>query len=153
MLKNLASAFLLAFGLVAFSSCDQINLDELRKAIQPPAIPYVGLTAVVNGSQEVPANKSAATGSFSGVYDKDTNELIYTVTYTGLTPQAGHIHRAAPGVNGPVVVPFTSLASPITGTFIFSEADEALLLNNGFYVNLHTPAFPGGEIRGNIKVR
>jgi hypothetical protein len=150
MLKKLTSGFLLALGLVAFSACDQVNLDELRKIVQPTPNPNVALTAVINGRQEVPPTPSAGTGTFTGVYNKDTNVLNYTVTYTGITPQAGHIHRGAPGVNGPIVVPFNSLASPITGTFTFTEADETLLLNNGFYVNLHTPAFPGGEIRGNI---
>lgn len=153
MLKKLTSGFLLAFSLVAFSSCDQVNLDELRKIIQPAPNPNVALTAVINASQEVPANPSTATGTFTGVYNKDTNVLTYTVTYTGLTPVMGHLHRGMPGMNGPVVVPFSSLASPITGTFAFTDADEALLLNNGFYVNLHSAAFPGGEIRGNISVR
>ena len=153
MLKKLTSGFLLAFGLVAFSSCDQVNLDDLRKIIQPAPNPNVVLTAVINGSQEVPPTPSAATGTFSGVYNKDTNVLTYTVTFTGITPQAGHLHRGMPGVNGPVVHPLPQLTSPVTATATFTEADEALLLNNGFYVNLHTPAFPGGEIRGDIKVR
>nr|WP_240731551.1 CHRD domain-containing protein [Hymenobacter radiodurans] len=112
MLKKLTSGFLLAFGLVAFSSCDQVNLDELRKIIQPAPNPNVVLTAVLNGSQEVPPTPSAATGTFSGVYNKDTNVLTYTVTYTGLTPQAGHLHRGAPGTNGPVIHPFPQLTSP-----------------------------------------
>ena len=153
MLKKLTSAFLLAFGLVAFSSCDQVNLDDLRKIINPAPSPNVALTATLDGRQEVPANNSTATGTFVGVYNKDTNVLNYTVTYTGLTPVMGHLHRGAPGMNGPVVVPFSSLTSPITGTFTFTEADEALLLANGFYANLHSAAFPGGEIRGNIMMK
>jgi hypothetical protein len=138
---------------MAFSSCDQVNLDDLRKIIQPTPNPNVALTAVINGRQEVPPTPSAATGTFVGVFNKDTRVLNYTVTYTGFTPTMGHLHRGAPGTNGPVVVPFSSLTSPITGTFTFSEADAALLLNNGFYVNLHSAAFPGGEIRGNISVQ
>jgi hypothetical protein len=151
MLKKLTSGFLLALSLVGFSSCDQSDLDEIGKILRPAPSSKVALTAVINGSQEVPPTPSAATGTFTGVYDKETNVLTYTVTYTGITPQAGHLHRGAPGTTGPIVVPFNSLSSPITGTFIFSEADEALLLNNGFYANLHTPAYPGGEIRGDIK--
>jgi hypothetical protein len=153
MLKKLTSGFLLAFCLVAFSACDQVDLDELRKIIQPAPNPNVVLTAVINGSQEVPPTPSAATGTFSGVYNKNTNVLTYTVTFTGLTPTMGHLHRGMPGVNGPVVFPLPSLTSPVTATAKFLEEDEALLLNNGFYVNLHTPRFPGGEIRGDIKVR
>ncbi|SMB83190.1 CHRD domain containing protein [Hymenobacter roseosalivarius DSM 11622] len=153
MLKKLTSGFLLAFGLVGFSACDQTDLNELIKIAQPAPSTKVNLTAIMSGSQEVPAVSSAATGTFTGVYDKNTNVLTYTVTYTGLTPVAGHLHRGAPGMNGPVIFPFPQLTSPVTATATFTEDDEALLLNNGFYSNLHSAAFPGGEIRGNITVK
>lgn len=153
MLKKLSSGFLLALGLVTFSACDQINLDDIRKIVQPTPNPNVTLAAVINSAQEVPTNPSMATGTFAGVYNKDTNVLTYTVTYQGMTPVAGHLHRGMPGANGPVVFPLSSLVSPVTGTATFTEADEALLLSNGFYVNLHSAAYPGGEIRGNIMMK
>ncbi|MBC6609248.1 CHRD domain-containing protein [Hymenobacter sp. BT188] len=151
MLKKLTSVFLLATGLVSFSACDQADLEEIIKIAQPAPSTKVQLTAVINSQQEVPTNSSVATGTLTGVYDTNTNELTYTVTFAGLTPVAGHLHRGAPGVNGPVVFPLPSLTSPVTGTAKFLEEDEALLLANGFYVNLHSARFPGGEIRGNIR--
>ncbi|WP_324674340.1 CHRD domain-containing protein [Hymenobacter sp. GOD-10R] len=149
MLKKLITASLLATAALTFTGCKEL-LDEIILIGNPPASTKVNLTAVINSAQEVPANPSTATGTFTGVYDKATKVLTYTVTYQGLTPTAGHLHRGAPGTNGPVIYPFSSLASPVTGTATFTQADEDLLLNGGFYANFHTPAYPGGEIRGNI---
>lgn len=111
----------------------------------------VNLTATLNGAQEVPVNGSAATGTFAGTYNRNTRQLTYTVTYQGVAPTSGHIHTGTPGNNGPVVIPFASLASPITGTFTLNADLADRLLNNGTYVNIHSAAFPAGEIRGNIR--
>ncbi|HEX8350497.1 MAG TPA: CHRD domain-containing protein [Hymenobacter sp.] len=149
MLKKLTTVFLLAAASLTFTSCDEL-LEQIQILTGTPASTKVNLTATINGAQEVPANASTATGTFTGVYDKSTKVLTYTVTYQGITPVAGHLHRGAPGVNGPVIFPFPNLTPPINATATFTQADEDLLLAGGFYANLHTPAFPGGEIRGNI---
>ena len=114
----------------------------------------VRLRAVKNGSFERPATPSMATGTFTGVVDPATRVLSYTVTYSGLTPTAGHLHRINNMTtgNGPVEVPFAALGSPIIGTTTLATAGRVDSLLNGFYYsNLHTPAYPGGEIRGDIK--
>ncbi|MBO0930671.1 CHRD domain-containing protein [Fibrella aquatilis] len=115
----------------------------------------VRLRAAMNGAAEKPTpNSSLATGMFTGVVDPATRVLSYTVTYSGLTPTAGHLHRvnnSTTGV-GPVEIPFAALGSPIIGTATLTTASRVDSLLNGFYYsNLHTPAFPGGEIRGDIK--
>lgn len=112
-------------------------------------------TAVINGQQEVPATNSTATGTFTGTLDKTTRMLTYEVTYQGLTPAAGHLHRGKPGENGPVVVGFDNVAvktSPVRGTAMLRQTLADSLMNGMVYVNLHTAAFPGGEIRGNISM-
>lgn len=91
------------------------------------------------------------TGTFS--YDPATHMLTYNVTYEGLTGPAvaAHIHGPAdPGANGPPVVPFASAASPITGTATLTDAQAAELAAGKYYVNVHTAANKGGEIRGQI---
>lgn len=114
----------------------------------------IRLTANLSGAFERPTpTPSTATGSFVGIVDPSTRVLNYTVTYSGLTPSAGHLHRinAANG-NGPVEIPFAALASPIIGTATLTTSTRVDSLLNGFYyANLHTPAFPGGEIRGDIR--
>lgn len=90
----------------------------------------------------------------TGTYNISTRELKYTVTYQGMTPISGHIHRGAPGVTGAAIVPFQNVtASPITGTATLSLDDAAALTNNGLYVNLHSDTYKAGEIRGNITVK
>ena len=96
---------------------------------------------------------SAATGAFVGVVDPTTRVLSYTVTYSGITPMMGHLHRVnAANGTGPVEIPFTSLTSPIIGTTTLTTATRLDSLFNGYYyANLHTPMYPAGEIRGDIK--
>ncbi|WP_303310360.1 CHRD domain-containing protein [Hymenobacter sp. BT730] len=140
-------AFGLLLALAAAPACDDDEDDTLANNT-------VQLQATLNGAQEVPATTSTATGSFTGTYNTNTRLISYTVTYQGLTPTAGHIHQAAPGVNGPIIVPFANVStSPITGSETLSEENGAKLLAGETYTNLHTTALPGGEIRGNITVQ
>ncbi len=61
-----------------------------------------------------------------------------------------HIHLGAPGVNGPVVFGLNSPDSPISDTWAIDTLSLRDLLGGNYYVNIHTSAFPGGEIRGQI---
>ena len=108
----------------------------------------------MTGAAEKPTpNASTATGAFVGVIDPATRVLSYTVTYSGLNPTMGHLHRVnAANGTGPVEIPFPSLVSPIIGTTTLTTASRVDSLFNGFYyANLHTTLFPAGEIRGDIK--
>ena len=66
---------------------------------------------------------------------------------------AAHIHTGGPGENGPPVVPLTAPADGTSGGCqpIAADLSAALLANpGGYYVNVHTQAFPGGVIRGQL---
>lgn len=124
----------------------------------------------LNGTSEVPSNSAAATGIAALLYDDKGSVLTTDDTYTfslaafGLTgaPTAMHIHApAAPGSTASPVVnlgdsPFMSI--DLGGTFLLGGKDvtpptPAFLsqLQAGFaYVNVHTAAFAGGEIRGQL---
>jgi hypothetical protein len=114
------------------------------------------LGANLTGAQEVPAVSTGGSGSLDASFDKGTRKLTYTVTYSGLTgpATAAHFHGpAAPGQNAGVVVPFPNAANPIRGETTLTEAQAADLLAGRWYVNVHTAAHPGGEIRGQVAAR
>ena len=112
------------------------------------------LSAKLSGANEVPSNTSAGTGMLDASLDKQTNVLIWTVTYAGLTgpAKAGHFHGpAAAGANAGVALGFSgSVESPIKGTATLTAAQAADVMAGKWYVNLHTAANPGGEVRGQV---
>jgi len=114
------------------------------------------LSGVIDGTQEVPASGATGTGNILGSYDDVTNDLIWGISFSGLTgPSTGiHFHGpAGPGANAGVQVnigAISGLGSPTAGNTIISEAQEADLLAGLWYVNIHTQANPAGEIRGQV---
>jgi len=113
----------------------------------------VVFTSMLDGAQ---ANGGAGTGSTArgfGVYvlSADQSQLSIYVEHDLASPTNGHIHYGVPGVEGPPAFPFSSFTSPIIETWNLDPDDVDSLLNNGLYVNLHTAAFPSGEIRGQLE--
>ena len=120
-------------------------------------------TLAMGPDQEVPPNKSAASGNADAAYNKETKMLTYTLNWTGLTdkPTMAHIHgTAARGVNAGVKHDLTKVLKKETaGSFTdsvkidASDIKEDSLLSGFYYFNIHTPANPGGEIRGQIEFK
>lgn len=123
----------------------------------------VSLNAVLNGGNECSgAPPTCMLGDPDG-YGVATitipiqNQICVSVHVSRIDPPtAAHIHQAGPTLNGPVVVP---LPAPIVGSPGVSSAcvgtslafNTSLRNNPGqFYVNVHTAAFPGGAIRGQL---
>lgn len=108
----------------------------------------------LTGAQEVPAVVTGGIGTVETWFDKSTNALTWTVTYSGLSGPvtAGHFHGpAASGANAGVAVPFTGdMASPIKGKATLTAAQAADYTAGRWYANLHTAKNPGGEIRGQV---
>ena len=116
----------------------------------------VHLQATLNAATEVPPKSSGGTGKVDATLDTETHLLTYTVDYSGLTGTAtmAHFHGPAKvGANAGVAVPLSSpLDSPIKGSATLTEAQQKQLLDGLMYVNVHTAANPGGEIRGQVEV-
>ena len=105
----------------------------------------------LSGANETIANSSTASGMSMATFDSNTKILTVTTTYYGITPTAGHIHRGAVGISGPVIYPFPNLTSPIVySTPALSDSDVTNLMTNKLYVNFHSTAYPGGEIRAQL---
>lgn len=159
---------LLAFALPMVAACGSDS--------SPTATPPERWTSALSGANEVPAVTTTATGAATFEAIGDT-AISYTVsaTMTGVT--MAHIHTGAAGVNGGVMV---WLAPPngsapqaasgaingvlasgrITASWIRGVGGQApitldslkrLMRTGNAYVNVHTSAFGGGEIRGQIR--
>lgn len=110
--------------------------------------------ASLNAKSEVPPNASAATGTANINYDPATKKLSWTLTYSGLTgpATAAHFHGPAEaGKNAGVAVAIPNAGkSPVEGSATLTAAQAADLVAGKYYVNVHTQANPGGEIRGQV---
>ena len=108
----------------------------------------------LDAKSEVPPNASTATGTADVDYDPATKKLTWTLTYSGLTgpAMAAHFHGPAEtGKNAGVKVPIPgATSSPAEGSATLTDAQAADLLAGKYYVNVHTAANPGGEIRGQV---
>ncbi len=112
-------------------------------------------SAPLAGADEVPANTTAGTGEVVATLDTDSKAFAYTVTYSGLTGPgvAAHFHGpAGPGVNAPPVIMVAMGSSPMSGKMTLSDAQVADLNAGKWYLNIHTSAHPGGEVRGQLKM-
>ena len=130
-----------------------IVLGSCKKSSTMPASTTITFNATLTGASETPANASTATGSATFTYNTITYVLSGSVTFAGITATAAHIHYATAGVAGPVVFPLGTapLTSPINFTSSpLTTTQIAELLANQFYVNIHSAAHPGGEIRGQL---
>ena len=111
------------------------------------------MKVMLAGDQEVPPVTTAAKGSGT-VTVGDDGSVKGSITTTGITPTAAHIHMAAAGKNGPVIVPMVKSGD---NGFAFPpeakmNADQMKAFKAGeTYINVHSAANPGGEIRAQLK--
>lgn len=112
------------------------------------------MTAHLDGNSEVPSNGRLGEGDAVVRYNRETGELDWEVHYERLsgTVTGAHLHGpAGPGANAPIVVQFANPGvSPIKGRTRIRPAQARELVSGLWYVNLHTVAHPGGEIRGQL---
>lgn len=150
---------------------------ELRGQLLPVAARPIGQTTfaaelssdnvVLTDDLPYDSVDSDGTGTVTLTLDPQTLTLTAEGTFEGLSsaplpigegPEATpvHIHEAPAGENGPIAFPLTlesgdePTSGTISGEATLTEEQVATLLSEGFYVNLHTETYPGGELRGQI---
>ncbi|GEM_PF-179428 len=121
-------------------------------------LPEIPLSAQLAGDFQNPAVNTAATGF--GLFSLDGNSLTFSLQYSGLggAATAAHIHGpAGVGTNGAVLInlqPYNGgsfgPAGTLSGVLLLTDAQKAMMLSGLTYVNIHTVANTGGEIRGQI---
>jgi hypothetical protein len=107
----------------------------------------------LSGSEEVPPVTTSATGSGTITVRPDRS-VTGSVTTSGIMATMAHIHQAPRGANGPVIVPLTKSGENMwvvpSGAMLTEAQFEAYKAGN-LYVNVHSAAFPGGELRAQLR--
>ncbi len=111
------------------------------------------IKATLTGAQEVPPVETKATGTaqFQLKADRSISGSVKTKDIDGT---AAHIHEGAPGVNGGVAVTLNKKSDhewtvPVGAKLTAAQIES--LKAGTLYVNVHTDAHKGGEIRGQLK--
>ena len=108
----------------------------------------------LSGAQEVPPVSTTARGGCFGQLNAGAGTFSLVCTHNVSDPAVMHIHRGAPGVNGPIVFDLGSPVSPVEALWTgMTPQDVADLLAGNLYVNVHSGGRPSGEIRGQILPR
>ncbi len=141
----------------------------LGSAVQAQA-QNISCTALLSGGNEVPGIASGSGGTATVTMNVPAGTIAYAVNVfnlpTGVTQS--HIHAGSPGVGGPVVINFAvtptasndfAIAGTATQTDLVARPAQGInsmedvaqmLATNQAYVNVHSQANPGGEIRGQL---
>ncbi len=110
------------------------------------------LLAAMNGGQEVPTGDPDGFGA--AAIEVRGATVCFRIIVGRIQPAvAAHIHRGAPGVAGPIVVPFFNGPVPRDTRCVRTRASlarEILRSPSRFYVNVHTRDYPAGAVRGQL---
>ncbi len=127
----------IAAGLLAFAVIGSATAKELKVTLK--------------GDQEVPAVTSAGTGTAS-ITVNDDGTVSGAVTTSGIVATKAHIHAAAAGANGPVILDLTKTGETWTVPAGAKLTPEQLADYKAgkLYVNVHTAANPKGDMRAQL---
>lgn len=107
------------------------------------------LALMLDGSHEVPAVNTAASGSGEVLVAAD-HSVSGSITVSGMSPTMAHIHLAAAGQNGPVIVALSKAGEMrfvVPEGSKLSDSQYESYLAGKLYINVHSAAHPAGEIR------
>lgn len=114
------------------------------------AAPVV-LGAALTGAAETGGGDADGAGAFSVEIDAESGDFCYTLTASGIDkPTMAHVHSGAAGADGPPVVTI-EVASDMCMAVEPAVLKPIVENPAGFYVNVHTAAFPKGAVRGQLE--
>ncbi len=125
----------------------------------PAAAEEVAFMAELSGEAQVPPVETEAMGMSDVTLDTEAMTVSWMITYQGLSgdPVAAHFHGpASPEETAPPVIDITeSLLEEadedmMEGSAELTEEQMADLQAGLYYINIHTPQNPDGEIRGQV---
>jgi hypothetical protein len=113
----------------------------------------IALINMMTGMQQVPSNSSIAVAIGVVIVDTTSGGMVASITSMGISGLSSHIHQAGPGANGAAIF---ALNETTNGSGIWSvrlaltETQRNEFTNGNYYFDIHTAAFPDGELRGQI---
>ncbi|HEY0847492.1 MAG TPA: CHRD domain-containing protein [Noviherbaspirillum sp.] len=154
-------ALLAAFVTVALAGCNGSGDPGSTVSLinETPSTRAAGqeltdaFAATLNGAQVVPMRVTGANGAGTVTINPVSRLMTAVLTTTGIAGTDAHIHQGPPGTIGPIAFPLneTPRGSGIwTATATLTEAQYAAFKAGDFYVDVHSLAAIGGEIRGQI---
>ncbi len=107
----------------------------------------------LSGNQEIPpvTTSASGTGTFTVGADKSVSG---SVTISGMSATVAHIHEAAAGTTGPIIIPLTKISDNVwalPASVKLTDAQYESYKAGNLYFNVHSAAYKSGEIRGQIK--
>jgi len=107
----------------------------------------------LSGDQEIPPVTTSASGTGTITVGADKS-VSGNVTISGMSVTVAHVHEAAAGKNGPIIIPLTNASDNVwtvpAGVKLTDAQYESYKAGNLYY-NMHSAAHKSGEIRGQIK--
>jgi hypothetical protein len=106
----------------------------------------------LSGDNEVPPVQTMASGSGTITIAAD-GAVTGSVKTTGVAGVAAHIHVGAMGKNGPVIIPLLKVADgewAVPPGAKLNDEQMKIYKAGELYVNVHSDANKGGEIRGQL---
>jgi hypothetical protein len=146
-MKSLIAKFVLAIAVVALAGC--AGVCEKMPAWMPGS---GAIKVTLSGAEEVPPVTAQGSGSGSFRVSED-GTLSGSVTTKDVEGTVAHIHRAAKGQNGPIIVPLDKKGDTYSvpaGRKLTPQQMDDLKAGN-LYVNVHTNRNKGGEVRGQLQ--
>lgn len=159
----------LAGGALLLGACSQQGGQKPAAESQQTAAPAANaparsprFVATLSGANEVPAVTTSASGTATLTQTSDST-LDFTITLDSIqNVTMAHLHKGAPGQDGPPVVDlfkgaFSGSGTLVSGTINASDlqgmtmsAFVAAIRGDSIYVNVHTKGHPAGELRGQV---
>lgn len=153
--RKLMPVFLSALTVIAAAGCASRTgtpaPDKMQRVADSSKMQRIA-TISLDGSHEVPPVNTTATamGTITVAADKSVRGSITT---TGIDARSAHIHEGAPGTNGPVIIPLEKTADntwSVPAGAMLTDAQYASYMAGNLYVNVHSAAYPNGEIRAQL---
>jgi len=111
------------------------------------------IRVTLSGAEQNPPVTTSASGNGTITIGADKS-VSGSVTTTGVEGRVAHIHVGAVGKNGPVIIPLTKTSDNVWSVPAGAKLTDAQYESykaGDLYVNVHSAAHKGGEIRGQLK--